>query len=135
MCEKAWARTDAALVSQVLVLEQHDVAGGCTHAFEEKGFEFDVGLHYVGGDIGNTKRQMGAMLSSLCSFPVEWADQGEIFDLAKFSWGEVPMRKGNLTLRVAENSCPLSLGMGSWRMRNTCTVWPSLYMLVRGYTS
>jgi hypothetical protein len=100
MCEKAWARADATLVSQVLVLEQHDVAGGCTHAFEEKGFEFDVGLHYVGGDIGNTKRQMGAMLSSLCSFPVEWADQGEIFDLAKFSWGEVPMRKGNSTLRV-----------------------------------
>ena len=27
----------------VLVLEQHDQAGGCCHTFEEKGFEFDVG--------------------------------------------------------------------------------------------
>lgn len=37
----------AALLSKagkrVLVLEQHDQAGGCTHTFENKGFEFDVG--------------------------------------------------------------------------------------------
>ncbi|XP_063077027.1 inactive all-trans-retinol 13,14-reductase-like [Engraulis encrasicolus] len=33
---------------KVLVLEQHDQAGGCTHTFIEKGFEFDVGLHYIG---------------------------------------------------------------------------------------
>ena len=33
---------------KVLVLEQHDVAGGATHSFAEKGFEFDVGIHYVG---------------------------------------------------------------------------------------
>lgn len=31
---------------RVLVLEQHDVIGGCTHTFEAKGFEFDTGLHY-----------------------------------------------------------------------------------------
>lgn len=28
---------------KVLVLEQHDRAGGCTHTYEEKGFEFDIG--------------------------------------------------------------------------------------------
>ena len=28
---------------KVLVLEQHDVAGGCCHTFIEKGFEFDTG--------------------------------------------------------------------------------------------
>jgi len=33
---------------KVLVLEQHYVAGGCTHVFEDKGWEFDTGLHYVG---------------------------------------------------------------------------------------
>uniref|UniRef100_A0A3P9H3Y2 All-trans-retinol 13,14-reductase n=1 Tax=Oryzias latipes TaxID=8090 RepID=A0A3P9H3Y2_ORYLA len=33
---------------RVLVLEQHDRAGGCCHTFTEKGFEFDVGIHYVG---------------------------------------------------------------------------------------
>nr|XP_039257948.1 all-trans-retinol 13,14-reductase-like [Styela clava] len=33
---------------KVLVLEQHDRAGGSSHTYEEKGFEFDVGIHYVG---------------------------------------------------------------------------------------
>ena len=31
-----------------VVLEQHYVAGGCTHSFHDGGFEFDTGLHYVG---------------------------------------------------------------------------------------
>ena len=33
---------------KVLVLEQHYVAGGSTHCFEDHGFEFDTGVHYVG---------------------------------------------------------------------------------------
>jgi all-trans-retinol 13,14-reductase len=28
---------------RVVVLEQHYVAGGCTHCFEDKGWEFDTG--------------------------------------------------------------------------------------------
>ena len=28
---------------RVLVLEQHDQAGGCCHTFVEKGYEFDTG--------------------------------------------------------------------------------------------
>ncbi len=28
---------------KVLVLEQHDQAGGCCHSYIDKGFEFDVG--------------------------------------------------------------------------------------------
>lgn len=39
--------TAAALLSKagkrVVVLEQHDQAGGCTHTFQNKGYEFDVG--------------------------------------------------------------------------------------------
>lgn len=39
--------TAAAVLSKigkkVLVLEQHDQAGGCCHSFEEKGYEFDPG--------------------------------------------------------------------------------------------
>ena len=34
---------------RVLVLEQHDQAGGCCHTFIDKGYEFDVGVHYIGG--------------------------------------------------------------------------------------
>jgi all-trans-retinol 13,14-reductase len=33
---------------RVLVLERHHTAGGLTHVFHRPGFEWDVGLHYVG---------------------------------------------------------------------------------------
>lgn len=33
---------------KVLILEQHYIAGGCTHLFEDKGYEFDTGVHYLG---------------------------------------------------------------------------------------
>ena len=29
---------------KVLVLEQHDQAGGCMHTFKDKGYEFDTGM-------------------------------------------------------------------------------------------
>ena len=32
---------------KVLVLEQHDQAGGCCHTFIDKGFEFDVGKYWL----------------------------------------------------------------------------------------
>jgi len=44
--------TFASLLSRLgykcLVLEQHDRAGGCMHVYNDKGFEFDTGIHYVG---------------------------------------------------------------------------------------
>ena len=33
----------------VLVLERHYTAGGFTHVFKRKGYEWDVGIHYIGG--------------------------------------------------------------------------------------
>ena len=56
--------TTAALLARqgkrVLVLEQHDVAGGACHTFEERKpgedahftYEFDTGVHYVGANVG-----------------------------------------------------------------------------------
>ncbi|MCV6637719.1 FAD-dependent oxidoreductase, partial [Candidatus Albibeggiatoa sp. nov. NOAA] len=44
--------TTAALLSllgkKVCVLEQHYTAGGYTHAYEREGYEWDVGVHYIG---------------------------------------------------------------------------------------
>lgn len=40
----------AAAGQRVLVLEQHEMLGGCSQVFRRKGsWEFDVGVHYVGG--------------------------------------------------------------------------------------
>ncbi|KAI6652584.1 hypothetical protein LOD99_4369 [Oopsacas minuta] len=38
----------AKLGKRVLVLEQHDRAGGCLHVYEDKGYLFDVGIHIIG---------------------------------------------------------------------------------------
>ena len=38
---------------RVLVVEQHDQAGGTFHTFIDKGYEFDVGVHYI-GDVGGS---------------------------------------------------------------------------------
>ena len=40
----------AKMGKKVLVVEQHDTAGGCCHTFFEKEFEFDSGIHYIGKD-------------------------------------------------------------------------------------
>ena len=45
--------TAAALLSKhggkrVLVLERHYTAGGYTHGFHRPGYEWDVGVHYIG---------------------------------------------------------------------------------------
>ena len=75
--------TTAALLAKrgqrVLVLEQHDVAGGCTHTFEEKGFEFDTGVHYCGSMVAHS-----AILRRLSGGKVPWCatDGGGASDLA-----------------------------------------------------
>ena len=44
--------TTAALLSElgwkVCVLEQHYTAGGYTHSYDREGYEWDVGVHYIG---------------------------------------------------------------------------------------
>jgi all-trans-retinol 13,14-reductase len=43
----------------VLILERHYTAGGFTHTFTRPGYEWDVGLHYIGEvnrQIPNSKR-------------------------------------------------------------------------------
>ncbi len=60
--------TTAALLSDlgqtVCVLEQHYTAGGYTHSYERNGYEWDVGVHYI-GDVGaqTTTRRMFDYLS------------------------------------------------------------------------
>lgn len=56
----------AANGKKVLVLEQYDVAGGCSQTFRrKKQWQFDVGLHYIGGvrtgDIARVLRGIGLL--------------------------------------------------------------------------
>jgi len=60
----------------VLVLEQHYIAGGCCHVFEEKGIEHETGIHYV-GNINKWK----LMLDLITTKPIEWCKMGDKNDL------------------------------------------------------
>ena len=67
--------TTAGLLSKfgkkVLVLEQHYIAGGTTHSFEDKGVEHETGLHYI----GNIKKRK--QILDLISFnPIYWCKLG-----------------------------------------------------------
>ena len=56
---------------KVLVLEQHYIAGGCCHVFDEKGVEHETGIHYV-GNIEKRKE----ILDLICETPIEWCKMG-----------------------------------------------------------
>lgn len=51
----------AASGRRTLVLEQGDVLGGCTHVFRRKGYEFEVGVHYL-GDCGHPEGNIPTIL-------------------------------------------------------------------------
>jgi all-trans-retinol 13,14-reductase len=74
--------TTAALLSElgkkVCVLEQHYTAGGYTHSYERNGYEWDVGVHYI-GDVG-TKTRSWRMFDFLSDGKLEWAPMADEYD-------------------------------------------------------
>lgn len=74
--------TTAALLARVgkrvLVLEQHDQAGGCCHVFVEKGFEFDVGIHYIGEMREGTASR--TLVDQLTDGRLQWEPLDDIYD-------------------------------------------------------
>ena len=72
----------AALLSQlgkkVIVLEQHYTAGGFTHAYERNGYEWDVGVHYI-GDMGR-KSQGRALFDFISAGNLKWAEMDPVYD-------------------------------------------------------
>ncbi|XP_017561101.1 all-trans-retinol 13,14-reductase-like [Pygocentrus nattereri] len=63
---------------KVLVLEQHDRAGGCCHTFSEKGFEFDVGIHYIGDLVEN--KPLRCISDQLTNGQLQWEPLDNPFD-------------------------------------------------------
>jgi all-trans-retinol 13,14-reductase len=73
----------AALLSKegkkVLVLERHYTAGGFTHVFKRKGYEWDVGIHYI-GEVQNPNTPIRKMFDYISNDKLKWADMGEVYD-------------------------------------------------------
>ncbi|ESO82424.1 hypothetical protein LOTGIDRAFT_198008 [Lottia gigantea] len=64
---------------KVLVLEQHDQAGGCCHTYySKKGFEFDTGIHYV-GNMGERESHR-FFLDQLTDGQIDWVPMADDYD-------------------------------------------------------
>ena len=65
---------------RILVLEQHDQAGGCCHTYIEKGFEFDVGIHYVGGMGEDKPSTSKILLDQISDCQIKWHRMSDNYD-------------------------------------------------------
>uniref|UniRef100_A0A8C4J1H8 All-trans-retinol 13,14-reductase-like n=1 Tax=Dromaius novaehollandiae TaxID=8790 RepID=A0A8C4J1H8_DRONO len=84
---------------RVLVLEQHDQAGGCCHTFEERGSEFDVGIHYVG------QMHEGSMLrvalDQLTDGRLGWQRLADPYDVVCLGARQYQLRAGKAAFAAA----------------------------------
>ncbi|MGD0472257.1 MAG: NAD(P)/FAD-dependent oxidoreductase [Candidatus Velthaea sp.] len=64
---------------RVLVLERHYTAGGFTHVFARPGFEWDVGVHYV-GRVADSRSRERAAFDHVTEGRLRWQALPEIFD-------------------------------------------------------
>lgn len=78
--------TTAALLSvhggkRVLVLERHYVAGGFTHSFHRPGFDWDVGLHYI-GQVQDPRSPVRKAFDHITNSAVQWTTMPDVYDRA-----------------------------------------------------
>ncbi len=76
--------TAAALLAKhggkrVLVLERHYVAGGFTHVFHRPGYEWDVGVHYI-GETRNPASRVRAAFDHVTEGRLTWNPMPDIYD-------------------------------------------------------
>jgi all-trans-retinol 13,14-reductase len=74
----------AELGRRVAVLEQHYTAGGATHSYERAGYEWDVGVHYL-GDMG-ARTTVRRLMDFLTGGRLDWAPMDAHYD--RFFIGE-----------------------------------------------
>lgn len=64
---------------KVLLLEKHYVAGGFTHVFKRKEYEWDVGIHYI-GDVHIDYTFMRILFDYISDHKLKWKEMDEVYD-------------------------------------------------------
>ncbi len=64
---------------KVCVLEQHYTAGGFTHSYEREGYEWDVGVHYV-GEVHKPHAPLRRIFDVISDGKLEWAPMDPVYD-------------------------------------------------------
>ncbi|WP_166267714.1 phytoene desaturase family protein [Marinobacter caseinilyticus] len=94
--------TTAACLSKagkkVLVLEQHYTAGGYTHSYARNGYEWDVGVHYI-GDMGSPNTLGRKLFDYITDGQLKWAPMDDNYD--RFFLGDkvINLRAGKAGFR------------------------------------
>lgn len=78
---------------KVLILEKHYVAGGFTHVFKRKGFEWDVGIHYI-GEVQKPSSVIKKLFDYITEGELKWADMGDVYDKIIIGDKEYDLVKG-----------------------------------------
>ena len=64
---------------RVLVLERHYTVGGFTHTFRRPGYEWDVGVHYI-GQVNDPGSSVRAAFDHLSDGRLQWQPMPEVYD-------------------------------------------------------
>ena len=64
---------------KVLILERHYTAGGYTHVFKRRGYEWDVGIHYI-GEVNRENSVLKKLFDYVTDGELKWADMGDVYD-------------------------------------------------------
>jgi all-trans-retinol 13,14-reductase len=64
---------------RVLVLERHYTAGGFTHVFRRSDYEWDVGVHYIGG-LSSPRSPFRPVFDAITDGKVAWEPMGDPYD-------------------------------------------------------
>lgn len=67
------------LGKKVVVLEQHYTAGGFTHSYDRNGYEWDVGVHYI-GDMGVKHTMARRLFDYVTDSKLQWAPMDPVYD-------------------------------------------------------
>ena len=61
---------------KVLVLEKHSTCGGACHTFNDNGYEFNIGVHYV-GEMDNPYSPAKIIVDQVSDGQIQWAPLGK----------------------------------------------------------
>jgi all-trans-retinol 13,14-reductase len=84
---------------RVLVLEQHGTIGGFTQTFTRKGYEWDVGVHYV-GEVNKKYSILRDGFDYVSQGQLQWAEMEDVYDTVIIGDKKYPFRKGKENLRA-----------------------------------
>lgn len=78
---------------QVLLLEQHNVIGGCTQSYARNGYEWNVGLHYI-GDVHKPSTVTYKLFDYVTRGAIQWESMPQIYNRIVIGDREYPIPGG-----------------------------------------